>query len=454
MGRSIARIWPGLALTLLVVALLGAAPCGAENVDAPEPPPVEELGCLAPHELAPAFYGMLAADRFAGLRTVIEESLSACTMNGQPASCNDPRAETPAMGVLLAEVFVTLIDFATDPPEIDPDSGPGDPGYCAPSEDGLARVNRLCIVRRALDRLILERTETGNLVMQQAFLDLGPLIADIFRYIDGGFPQVSGDRYADLPVLRTVVRRCGGDDFVGVVDAFLAWFDPQNAGAALDAILRLLRNPDAERFLDSIDIQSDVGRDGFVALGRLLLDIIRSGSFDPAELDQMMNDLVYPSVASTYPDNGLEGDLRVAMGVLMDILDPARTPSMVQPMQGLLECHAVADPDDVILGMLYDLSVAANSIGLDELVETLQALLDLDPNGSLMGATREIFGDLAEDQDLRDALARTIDILLMEENARLLNPLVVEVLESPVPAEAVAILDAMLGGCQQQVNDP
>lgn len=454
MGSRARAALTRLALGGWVLVLCGTAPCGAEDIDAPPDPTPPTEGCLAPHVLAPTFYEMLKADRFAGVREVIVASLSACTRQGQPVSCNDPAAQAPAMGVLLARFFKTLVEFASDPPELVDGTAPGDPGYCAPSEAEARQVNRLCIVRRALDRLILERTADGRIVLQQAFVDLQPLLADVLRYVDGGFPEVSGDRYGDLPVLRTVARRCGGDDLVDLVDALLAYLTPERAHTALRTLLRLLRNPDAERFLRNLDVEGGIGKDGFVALGRLLLDTVRSDAFDPAQIDQLMEDLVYPSVAQTYPDHDLEGDLRAAVGVLMEMLDPQRSPSIVAPLQGLLTCQADADPDDALLGMVYDLSIAAGSVDLDQLLETLDHLVDLDPEGSLTRAGRRLFADLAADEELRDALARTIDILLREENARRLVPALVEVLDSEVPEEVVAILDAILGGCRAQVGGP
>lgn len=443
--RGARGVFWGGALALLA---LGVAPCGAEHVDAPADPPAPEAVCPAPHELAPTLFRKLDEDAFADLREVVEDVLSVCHDGTRVVSCADPRAEPPASGVLLGSFLAAVGDFAADPPEALAGARPGEAGYCAPPGEVPAAPNRLCALRRAVDRLVLERTPDGRIVLVEAFEALQPLLASVLRYVDGTLPGATGGgRWDLLPVTRTVVERCNDDPFLDLAQGLLRWLAPPRGKAAFEAFSRLLRNPDAKALLTSIDVKNDVGRGGFLALARTLRDALTSDGFDPAELQSTFEDLVYPFVRDHYPDHGLEADLRGAVDVLVDVLDPQRSPGVLRPLQEVVLCAEAADPDDALLGASYDLLFDAEVVGLDALMDTLSALTDADPDGTVLEAAGLLLRAFAEDRDARVAFSVVFGEVLTEENARKVLPVLVDLLESDVVSEIVVLGDVLLRGC-------
>ncbi|RMG10943.1 MAG: hypothetical protein D6729_18685 [Deltaproteobacteria bacterium] len=433
---------------MVAVAALLLIGCSGEGHPAPAEDPPPASVCPAPSELAPTFYAGLESDRFAGLRVVVQDALAACTYGGEIVECSDPRADTSPAGALLAGVFEIVGTYAEDPPEWDGAAGPGDPGYCAAAGSVPPRPNRLCDLRRTLDLLIAERTPEGRIRLVAAVDRLGPLYASLLRYADGSHPAFPGEtHYEVLPDLRRVVSRCADDALIELLHGLLVWLAPPRGEEALDAVVRLVQNPDAQRFLTELDVQNDVGRDGFIALVRLAGDLVTSDDFTPDDLAGLMEDLVYPFVRETYPDHDLEGDLRRVMDVVYDLLDPAREPPVLTPLKDVLACALDADPDRRLTGAVYDLLFVARIVGLDELLATLREVLGLDPEGVALRTADTFLLEASAHRDLLDALREVLLVLLQEENARRLNPVAIDILESELPAEVIAILDQLLSGC-------
>jgi hypothetical protein len=440
----------GAAIGALCAASLvaGAAPCGAEDVDAPPDPPEPEHACTPPRELAPTFYAALETDAYAGLREIVEEVLAVCTFGAEVVPCNHPRAEPPAAAVLLAGIFTTLGDFAGDPPEVSGRALPGEPGYCAEPGAEPSPPNRLCTVTRSIDRLIAQRTETGAIVLVAAFDHLQPLIADLLRYVDGSLEgYAGGDHYGDLEILRRMVRRCDDEAVVDLLSGVIDFIHPPRGQEILAEVVALLDNPDAEGFLAGLDVDDDVGRAGFKALVRIILDQLQRNEFHPSELDDLLEDLVYPLVRSSFPDNELEGDIRRLMVHVNDALHPDRQPNILAPLRKVVDCATASDPDEVLVGAVYDLFFQADIVGLDELLLTISALLDIDPDGTVLRTADLLIRTLAAQPDVRDAFKDLLRVLLDAPHARIVFPVIIDMLESDVVGEVVALADQLLTGC-------
>lgn len=434
-------------MALLGLVVLGAAPCGAEDVNAPPDPKTPKQTCPSPSTIAPTFYSLLDQNKFSGLADVVRQSLAACTYGGQVVDCTDPRAAPPPAGILIGGLLHDLGTFTKDPPEVTPGAKPGDPGYCAAPGSAPTPPNRLCLVRRALHLLIRQRAPDGKVVLVKAFDDLQPLTAGIFRYVDGTLPGVTGDHYAAAPALGHVVRRCDGPNVTGLLHGLLVWLEPPNGQKALNAVVTLLRNPDMEDFLSKIDVQNDIGRQGFITLIKIVIGTVVRADFKPSDLDTLMNKFIYPAVEKDYPNNGLEGDIKAVVAVIDDVLDPNRTPNVLHPLQKVLTCTETADPSSVILGATYDLLVQAKVVSVDQLLDTLSSLLALDPNGTFLKTADVLDQTVAGDPQTHDALDQVLEVLLQENNARKVVPVMVTILESDVISEAVGLADVLFDGC-------
>jgi hypothetical protein len=435
-------------VALLGLVALGAAPCGAENVDAPPDPPQPVATCPSPRTIAPTFYSLLDQNAFAGLAEVVQQSLAACTYGGQVVACTDPRAEPPPAGLLIGGLLHDLGAFSKDPPEVTANALPGQTGYCAGPGDPIPDPpNRLCLIRRSLHRLIAQRSPDGKVVLVSAFDDLQPLTAGILQWVDGTLPGVQGDHYAALPALGHVVRRCDGPQVTGLLHGLLTWLQPPHGQQALDAVVTLLQNPDMQAFLGSIDVQNDVGRTGFIALVKAVISAILRPDFQPADLDNLMNQYVYPLVQQDYPNHDLEGDLKAVVAVLDQVLDPQLTPNVLHPLQNVLSCTEIADSQSVILGATYDLLFQAKVVSLDSLLSSLASILALDPDGTLLKAGDVLDQTVAADADTHDALDQVLEVMLEDQNARKVVPVMVKILQSDVVSEAVGLVDVLFDGC-------
>ena len=375
----------------------------------------------------------------------MEGVLTACVKAGEPAPCSDPMASRPVATELLAGLFDTVGTYQRDPPEVRADAQPGEPGYCAAFSP--ASPNRLCALRRAIDRLIQQRDPDGRIVMVGAAEQALPILADILRYANGTHPQLPGEHYETLPVLRQIVRACGDAEFKALGHGLIDALRPPAGLRLLDAATKVLRNPDGQRFLSGLDVNGDVGRTGFATLIGLLAQRIRQPSFTPADLDQVLDDLVYPFIAQAFPDNGLEADLRGLMGEVKLLLDPARDPQVLRPLQSVMGCALDRDPDNILLGSAYDLLFVGQTVALDDLPELARALIALDDDGSLLATADILWGDLMSNQRITEGVADLAYQLFTEENARALNPVLILILDSEIPAEMIGMADMLLSGC-------
>ncbi len=435
-----------VALTAAFVVTHGLA-CGAEGLDAPPDPPDPPHTCIPPRSLAPSFFEAIESESYEGLREMVRTVLAACTAGGEIVPCNVPGSEPPAAGILLSGLFVALGDFAADEPEFIEDARPGSPGYCAPLGQVPSSPNRLCTVIRSLDRMIVSRDDDGGIVLVAALDHLRPLVADLFRYVDGSLHEELDERYRDLVPIRRMVRRCDDMQTIALLSAIMELIHPPKCQEIFGDLITLLENEDLEDFLSTVEVEGDVGRRGMLALARVVLGQLLRDDFHPDELESTLEDLIYPFVRSAYPDNDLETDMRRFAAHLLDALDPQRRPAILDPLGATVECALASDPDERLLHAGYDLIFRARIIGLNDLFRTFVALLDSDPDGAVLLAADLLLRTMADMREVNDATKHLLRVLLDEPGARVVLPAAVELLESDVLSEVVALADQFLTAC-------
>src|SRR5687768_874504 len=104
-GRRVASL--SLAAGLLAGVALALA-CGAQDTEAPAPPPRTEPSCRNFDELMPRFTAALETGKTEGLRLVIQNHLLVGARDG---------GVSPPITDVLRSIFVTLARFAALPPE-------------------------------------------------------------------------------------------------------------------------------------------------------------------------------------------------------------------------------------------------------------------------------------------------------------------------------------------------
>lgn len=434
-------------VALALAASMSFGACGAERLDSPPDPPEPKHSCIPPRDLAPSFFDALEAESYEGLRETVETILAACTYAGRIVPCNEPGAEPPVAGILLASLFVMLGDFAADEPELLEGVRPGQTGYCAPLGMAPADPNRLCTITRSIDRLVASREEDGSIVLVGALEHLKPLVADLLRYVDGSLPESEIDRYADLAPIRRMVRRCDDEAIVALILTTLDLIHPPRGQAILDDVRALIENEDLRDFLSSFEVEDDVGRKGVLALVDLLTGQLVRDDYHPRVLEESLEDLIYPFLASSFPDGELEADIRRVADHLVEALDPHREPEILGPLQEAVSCAMASDPDDRLANALYDLFFMAPVISLDEFLETLVALMEIDPDGAVLAAADLLIRTLADSRDASDATKQLLRVMLEEENARRIVPDTIRLLESDVLGELTALADQLVGAC-------
>ena len=402
---------------------------------------------MPPRELAPSFFEALESDSYDGLREIVRTVFAACTLGREIVPCSVPGSEPPTAGILLAGLFATLGEYSSDEPELTTGALPGAPGYCAPYGEAPSEPNRLCTIIRSIDRMIVSRGEGGRIVLDSNLEELRPLIADLLRYVDGTLREDLDDRYEDLDVVRRMVHRCDDVETIALASAIMELIHPPRGQEIFGDLLTLLENEDLEAFLGSVEVEGDVGRRGVIALVRVLLGQLLRDDFHPDELEGTLEDLVYPFVRSSFPDSALEEDTRRFAAHLVQALDPARRPNILGPLRETVACALASDPDERLLHAGYDLVFRAKIIGVDDLLRTFILLLESDPEGAVLLAGDLLLRTMAEMREVNAATKHLLRVLLDEPNARIVFPAAIDLLESDVLSEVIALADQLLTAC-------
>jgi hypothetical protein len=305
------------------------AACGADNIVAPDAPPAR-VACQSLSQMAPAFMNILDNEqRSPQLKYVVQNYLLEPERSG---------GEPPVVS-LLRIVFGTINRFVNDSPE--PGGNPcNDANPPAP-----ASANRVCELRRMLDIFVHQ----GKGLEALRLID--PVIYNVFGYMNGQPGLATAKHYEIADFLS---RSCGSPGLCKPQSTFdllaniLAYLRPPRGKAALDAINTLWANPyltGPNGFLTKLDVQGQLGEDGFVLLGKFLMREILQMPRDATYFDNIksvLDKFVYKAINDT-SQPGLRAQLDAAVAIVKDMLDPTRDAPILQPLHDVVYCFSEID---------------------------------------------------------------------------------------------------------------
>ena len=383
----------------LILALAGLPACGAaEDADAPLNPPAP-AACAPLDVLAPTLVELLTTDRLPGVRRLVGE-------------------------VLTDDQITTLLDT----------------------------VLRLLRGLRPADR-----DAVLALARDPRIADLLPLLARVVRFVAGDGtpcpPMASApsencfhsEVFADL---RRLLRVCDGSTLFTALQQVLK-------APALPALLGhlgdTLRLPVVQQLLASAE-EGALGRRGFTALVcNVLAALIRPDFSVQADLIRPLSGITLLPLDEP-PLSSLLADLDALLAPEAEVL-PALADVVCCDVYGVSTCDALpanATPlprDPVFTWLLHALFTGTTL----DLPRTLDQLTALAADPALASALEPLAGALAPlvaDPDLRRGLVNLLDTLLRPDVAAQVLPEVALLLEAGAVPELLAVVDALLNGCE------
>lgn len=433
-GRRVASL--SLAAGLLAGVALALA-CGAQDTEAPAPPPRTEPSCRNFDELMPRFTAALETGKTEGLRLVIQNHLLKSEREGVPPPITD----------VLRSIFVTLARFAALPPE--PGALAGQ--TCAETPPELALAHPLCEMRRAMDTLVHEGAGLRALELAD------PQLLGVMRYIVGGeTPDGTAEQQVFVTphyeVAEVVSRMCAQNancqmsDTLDLVIALTTFLETPEGTAMLERANTMVQNPALQPFLrdDGADYG---GENGIVALVDVVITTTL-GMDDPSDLDALP--------INSLPD-ALRPDAQALLADLKTMLDPKRSPNVLAPTKKALNCFREADKNRDLVRMLYRLGLEAKlpEFGLTTLVGTANDLRQTDQRGTLVHLANTLAKAVRQDEQAIDSAAKVCATMFSTrvspgeskspaENAM---PVMRDLFKEGVGGEAICAMDTLVYGC-------
>ena len=432
MRRCMRPLVPVLLLALAASALFYA--CGASNVDAPPPQRSAEevVRCRTFEELMPRFSSALSTGKTEGLRQVMVDHLL-LPEDGR-------EGEPPPMAQVLRTVFTTLGRFADEPPE----PGAHDGELCAATPPPLEDAHPLCETRRAMDLLVHE----GKGLEALGLLD--PQISGVLNYVRGTSPASRKENHYEVAqVISDLCRqtdRCKASDTADLIVGLTAYLGTPEGRQGLDNALAMVTDSRFEPYLRG-DGAAYGGEEAIVALAKVLIDAVK-GMAHPDDLDNLPLDIV-PEDIRPLLQGGI-ADLKV-------LLDPAREPNVFRPLKRALNCLKETDANQELIRMVYRLGLEARlpEFGFTRLLETAKGLRDTDERGTLLHLTSRFARAVKQDEDGLRAIAHVCKTMFSTEAppgqthspAELAVPVLADLFEDGVAAEALCAADTLVYGC-------
>ncbi len=434
-------------LCLGIAVGVGNGSCGADNLDAPQAPPLKQQ-CQSLSQMAPALTSLLldpSSNQSAQLRYVIQNYLLASP---------GPNQEPPIVS-LLRIGFGTINAFANDPPE--PGGNPCNDA--SPPEPQFA--NRICELRRMLNTFVHQGEGLDALHL------IDPVIYDVFGYIEGQAPLATTPHYEVADFLSRSCASPGLCKMTSTLDllaAVLAYLRPPQGAIALNAIVTLWNDPNLtgpNGFLTNLNVQGNIGEDGFVALFQFLLSAILEMKPDSTYFDNfqnVLNQFVYPNINDTqYP--GLRTELDNVVAIVKDMLDPTREEPILQPLQDFAYCVSQIDQNYFnkngdLIRMVYRLAFDAQVLGMKDLLNAFQGLLALDQRGTVIETLHSLVVAVRGDDQGVTALGQVCAVSLCatsspvcQGNAQRVVPVAADLFDQGAVAEILCVADTFLYGC-------
>jgi hypothetical protein len=440
-------------LSLLAATGIADGSCGADNMDAPAGPPAPQQ-CQSLSQMAPAFTSIILNQD-----SLDSQQLKYLVQNYllQPAG---PGGEAPIVE-LLQIGFDTINTFANDPPELG-----GNPCNDANPPPPVS-ANRICDLRRMMYQFVHQGTGLTALTL------LDPTIYDVFGYIRGD-PALAADppnpTTPHYEIADFISRSCSTPGLCKMTSAFdllagvLDYLRPPRGQSTLSDIVTLWNDPNLtgpNGFLTNLDVQGNLGEDGFVALGQFLVSAILEMKDDSTYFDNIqnvLNQFIYPNINDTqYP--GLHAELDAVVADVQEMLDPTRAVPVLQPLQDAAYCYSEVDQDyfnkqSDMIRMIYRLSFVANVLGLKDLLSAFQGLMSLDPQGIVIETLYSLVVAFRGDDLGMSALADLCSTALTntpdssgQANAQRIVPVAADLFQQGAAAELLCVADTFLYGC-------
>jgi len=441
-----------------LVAGLLCARCGADHVNAPPAPaPVVKVMCPSPQTTMPVFFQLLQdpSQPLEGFREVVVALAAGQSVTGNP------------LGNLLQDVSRGLVSFANDPDESSAGrclSLPPNLPLCDVDTPAAPCENRLCDLRRALDFGVRDQAATP------ALQDLTPLIGDVLGYMSNSGAAATGTTHYELiDVFHRSSENealCSPANLIEVIDGIILYArqsvscQPEDSCPggiqALAELKALLADPEIQSFLHTY-IQTGAtgqGRAAFQALGQFVENDFANMPNDSHYFDglqTLVNDI--DSFLENDPKYAnLETEINNLAALGQDFLNPARPNAIAVQLKAVVYCISVIDTTGELTGAIYDLLTlpASSTTGLNlvQLVGDIQAVAVLDVNGVLMSALHSVLHSLFDNpmdtEDLRVFLVQVLTV----DNASIIIPPLITMINDGVVQELVTLIDDLLYGCQ------
>lgn len=440
----------------LLLAVMACGPVNdASSRNAPAPPPPSP--CKSLSALAPEFFALLDSGQLDGLKRVIELSLS------RPPP-DDPTGSPPVVS-LLRGVLRVMEQFADDPPE--PGGNP-----CAALPPPAGQANRLCVLRRLVDKLLLDPHQLDGIAA------LGPLIETVLGYLDVGIAGTApGEHYGVTTAVANLCKHCDAANHAAIFTLIANLLEylrtplptaltcggdsyTQRGPYFFCAIQTLLVNPDLAGLLQTISKDQEQGRIAMLDIIHLAVTKLEAASVDSTYFDGLANvfdTLLYPAIDNAYPNNGLHADVQRLEDVLRDLLDPAN--GLLQPIKLSSAC-LVPDPnaqtpdETALTGAIYDLAFGSKTVQLDTLMGVVKNLLALDPQGQSLGILEDFVKAFAASETNREASADACYALFEQGNAPDVVPSLKVLIGAGVVGQLACAVDQVMYGCQAPGDPP
>lgn len=450
-----------VAVATVTVLSLSLVRCGADGMEAPPPPILDEGTCQPMAETLSGFFEVLRRPTapLSGLRDVVveisrmgEEDCERLRERGLP--CQHP------VGAVLDAVVRGFVTFSRDPDE-------GFGTRClelAPAEG----ENRLCSLRRALDFGVRDAAAS------ELFDDLLPLMARLIGWISNEGPGANGKTHWEpISVLQEAAANpglCNPEHLFDSIDSLVTYWRPDatcsasadgdacRSLAALGLLRELVSDPALQDFLKLFATEDGSGRLAFQRVGGLLLSRLSEMPNDARyfdAIDRIANDLLFPFLDNDPAKYGeLKGKLVDSLDIARAFLAPHRDGAVLVPFKGVMGCLERVDDDREIIGAAYDLLLkpaeGGPPVDLVEMATLLEEIVRLDSqrHGVLLGAVQTMLRGTRADEQGTEALRKLMVELLTPANARRVFPPLRILIERGVLTEMVLLVDDLLYGCR------
>jgi hypothetical protein len=369
----------------------------APHVDAP----TAEGPCGTTATLLPKLLEFVKEDRFAPLRTLIEDRFLPTADNPNP----DPSLRT------MVEAAVRLV-----------------------SDIGLSRT-----------QLVVLLLEKGSVESQ-----IGPLISTVLKFLDG---RLDATQHYDAGDSAAVfLRTCNPDHLLTAAEGVVRLQSPSHDGERwLLAVLRelqpLVDDSELLPFLTTFEENSSKGKPAIISILTQIMILVADPAFTIDRVQTFLESAVYPSVSEEFAQK-----IKTLTVLLQEAT--AEEAGVLSPLQDALRCGLAHPKDkDALLGLIYDL-LATPAVGFDRVVAAVNSAIQPDVAEAELDLVADTLHAMRTDLTIRDDLREIVAILLSQPNVQLTVPVAIELVDRGVVSEIMSAIAKLLSGCGRTETTP